>query len=223
MSTVQKAAEQREIVAALRACGAMRLGERLERCMAVRLARRRGDCWPSWTCASAACRWCGSTIARRWWLGLCAWIEQGDSPITLAILPLRHQPSGLRAAVARLRRSLRDLRDRQAKRQVRWRSVAMAGMAASGDTAFVHVRHSGLARSEVDAVLRRRWPDLIISDPNTAAPTWRFSPHDAAELARIRRGVEPLRITVLPQRIADAHRRDACAQPVPIEPMPLCL
>jgi hypothetical protein len=63
----------------------------------------------------------------------------------------------------------------------------------------------------------------MIGALDPAAPSWRFNPIDAAELARIRRGVEPLRITVLPQRIASARHQDACARSLPVEPMPLCM
>lgn len=35
---------------------------------------------------------------------------------------------------------IRDLRDRQGRRQPRWRTVAVAGMAASGGMAFVRIQ-----------------------------------------------------------------------------------
>jgi hypothetical protein len=223
VATIEKAADQREVIAILRAGGAMRLADRLDRCMAVRLARCRGGGWPSWTCRSAGCRWCGSTMARRWWLGLRAWIEQSGAIVSLAVVPAHHQPGGLRAAVARLRRMLRDLRDRQARRHARWCGVAMAGMVASGDVAFVLIQHADMARSEVGGILRGRWPRAVISNPDASPPSWRFSAPDAAELARIGRGVEPLRIVVLPQRIADGCPHRTSAPPVTIEPLPTCV
>jgi hypothetical protein len=51
-----------------------------------------------------------------------------------------------------------------------------------------------------------------------------MSTEDAAALARIRRGVEPLRIVVLPQRAADTAALDMLGvngAPVAVEPMPI--
>jgi hypothetical protein len=75
--------------------------------------------------------------------------------------------------------------------------VALAGMVTGNASALVLVRHSGIDRVEVADVLRGRWPELTISDLGSASPCWALSVEDAVELARARRGVEPLRIVVL--------------------------
>jgi hypothetical protein len=63
---------------------------------------------------------------------------------------------------------------------------------AGGDhTALVMITHDGVDRHEVEAVLRRRWPDVVVKA---------MSPDAAANLGRRRRGVEPLRIVVMPQQ-----------------------
>ena len=69
-------------------------------------------------------------------------------------------------------------------------------------------------------MLRRRWPDASIDDPGAALPSWIMSAENAAELARARRGAEPLRVVVAAQRGArpvcvgrDAH---AWTGPLPI-------
>jgi len=49
-------------------------------------------------------------------------------------------------------------------------------------------------------VLRRRWPELVLKNLDNEVPTATMLVDDAADLARFRRGVEPLRIVVLPQR-----------------------
>jgi hypothetical protein len=159
---------------------------------------------------------------RRWWLGLRHWVEQDGGPVSLAVVPLRYQRGELRAAVARLSRALRDLRDRQATRQARWRSVAVAGMIGSGGVAFLLIRHSSVSRAAIDDILRRRWPGVLIADPDAASPCWRFSAEDAAELAQIGRGVEPLRIVVAAQRCAGSELQSsagviwAAVEPLPI-------
>ncbi len=217
-------AEQVRVISALRATGDLHLGDRLTRCMDARGARRQDDGWP-WTCRTSGCAWCGGTLARRWWRGLVRWaMEDGTAPVTLAVLPLHHRAGDLRAAVARLRRACRDVRDRTARRNQRWRGVAMAGMAMGDGTAFVLVRHPGLVRQEVAAVLRRRWSAAVVGEVGAAEPSWSMSAEDAAELARARRGVEPLRIVVMAQRAADAcgrGRADAHGAAEPVAPMPI--
>ncbi len=152
--TLEARAAQESVIAALLATGDVHPADRLRRCMAVRLARRGGDGWP-WTCRSPGCAWCGRSLARRWWMGMRHWIVQEGVPVSLAVLPLPGHPTGLRAAVARLRRAVRDLRDRAAKRRAAWRAIAVAGM-ATGDAAHVLVRHPGVERAEIIEVLRKR-------------------------------------------------------------------
>ena len=84
-------------------------------------------------------------------------------------------------------------------------------------TALVLISHQGVDRREVLDVLRRRWPDVVLKDLEQEEPAWAMTPDDAAELGRRRRGVEPLRIVVMPQKIT---RVIVAPAPVIIEPMP---
>ena len=136
----------------------------------------------------------------RWWRGLRHWVEQDGAPVSLAVLPLGHEPGRLRAAVTRMRRACRDVRDRAARRSRRWRGVVMAGIATITGVALVLVGHAGVGRAEVGDMLRRRWPGAAIGDADEALPSWIMSAEDAAELARARRGAEPLRVVVAAQR-----------------------
>lgn len=221
--TLEASAAQERVIAALLSTGDTQVAERLGRCMEAMTTRRHGAGWP-WTCRSPGCAWCGISLARRWWKGVQHWVTHDGAQVSLAVLPLSPLPGDLRAAAARLRRSIRDLRDRAARRGVAWRGVAIGGMATGDGTAFVHVRHTGLARSEVAAVLRTRWPAAVITEVGASEPSWAMSVEDATELARARRGVEPLRIVVLAQRAADRSLRDGAVTrgtPTPFEPMPI--
>ena len=44
----------------------------------------------------------------------------------------------------------------------RWRDVSFAGMAGGDGMALVLVSHDGVDRREVQDVLRRRWPDVVV-------------------------------------------------------------
>jgi hypothetical protein len=94
---------------------------------------------------------------------------------------------------------------------------------AASDAALVLVRHPDIERSEVADVLGARWPDALVGGVGAAEPSWTMTTEDAAELARIRRGVEPLRIVVPPQRAAAAgalRRAAALEASEPLAPMP---
>ena len=78
--------------------------------------------------------------------------------------------AGLPDAVRRLRRGLRDVRDRMARRQRRWREVCFAGMAGGDGTALVMITHEGVDRHEVEDVLRRRWPDVVVKSLEQEEP-----------------------------------------------------
>jgi hypothetical protein len=67
----------------------------------------------------------------------------------------------------------------------------------------------------VQAVLRRRWRDLVVKTLEQEAPAVTMSPADAAALGCCRRGIEPLRIVVMPQ-----HATPPVVTPM-IEPMPV--
>jgi hypothetical protein len=188
-------ADQEEAIAALRAIGEPDIADRLECCAAVRRERRHGDGWPR-TCRSAACMWCRQPMMRGWWYGMCQWTAEATS--SLAIIPF-HMSVGLPDAARQLRRALRDVRDRTARRRQGWRDVSCAGLIGGDRLALILVTHDGIDRREVEAVLHRRWPDLVMKSLEQEEPTWAMSPADAADLGRCRRGIEPLRIVVMPQ------------------------
>ena len=120
---------------------------------------------------------------------MCQWSSARTSSLT--IIPAL-SPVGLFDAVLRLRRGLRD-----------------------DHRALIMVAHQGVDRREVLEVLGRRWPDVVVKGLEQEEPAWTMSVHDAAGLGSRRRGVEPLRIVVLSQKIM----RVTVAQVPVIEPM----
>src|ERR1700693_1541251 len=130
---------QQRVIATLRGIDEPDLAVRLEHCMIVRRERRGGDGWP-FTCRSAACVWCRRPLIRSWWFGMCQWSAATIS--SLAIIPL-HSSAGLPDGVRRLRRGLRDVRDRMARRRGRWRDVCFAGMTGGDGTGLVPVSAQG--------------------------------------------------------------------------------
>ena len=72
-------------------------------------------------------------------------------------------------------------------------------MAGGDGMALVLVTHDGVDRHEVEDVLRRRWPDVVVKGLEQEEPAVAMTADDAADLGRCRRGVEPLRIVVMPQ------------------------
>jgi hypothetical protein len=189
-------ADQDEVIARLTETGDLDLAGRLERCMTARRERHHGDGWP-FTCRSAACVWCRRPMIRASWSGMCQWTAVATM-WSLAVIPL-HSSAGLPAAVQRLRRGLRDVRDRSARRWMRWREVCFAGMASGDHTALLLVIHEGIDRGEVQNVLCARWPAVVVKSLENEEPTVAMSPADAADLGRCRRGVEPLRVVVMAQ------------------------
>jgi hypothetical protein len=192
-----KYAAQQVVIATLRSIGDPDLADRLERCATARRDRRGGDGWP-FTCRSSACEWCRRPMIRSWWFGMSQWAAEATT-WSLAIIPL-HSSAGLPDAVRRLRRGLRDVRDRMARRRRSWRDVSFAGMAGGDGMALVLVSHEGIDRHEVEDALRRRWTDVVVKGLEQEEPDVAMLPGDAADLGRCRRGVEPLRIVVMPQR-----------------------
>jgi hypothetical protein len=85
--------------------------------------------------------------------------------------------------------------------------------------ALIIVAHQGVDRREVLDVLRQRWPDVVAKDLQHEEPTWAMSADDAAHLGSRRRGVEPLRVLVMPQKIT----RVAVAPAPVIEGMPVVI
>jgi hypothetical protein len=190
-------AAQEEVIAALYGLDETDLAERLERCMLARRNRHYGDGWP-WTCRSAACVWCRRPMIRGWWRGMRQWAADATAS-SLAIFPLAPSET-LQYAARRLRRGLRDVRDRTARQRSSWRDVAFAGMAGADHTARVMIRHDGVNRDEVRDALRRRWAEVIVKSLAQEMPPHVMVAEDAAQLGRYRRGIEPLRVVVMPQR-----------------------
>jgi hypothetical protein len=203
-------AAQQEVIAVLYVIGESELADRLERCISARRERHHGDGWP-YSCRSAACVWCRRPMIQSWWCGMCEWSAATTS--SLAVMRI-DSSTGLPDAVRRLRRGLRDVRDRMVRRRRSWRDVCCTGMAGGDHTALVMITHQGIDRREVEDVLRRRWPDFVMKSLENEEPDAAMVAEDAADLGRCRRGVEPLRIVVMPQQDRQV------VLPV-IEPMPV--
>lgn len=118
------------------------------------------------------------------------------------------------SAIRRLRRGLRDVRDRMVRSQRRWRTVCFAGMVCGDRTGLVLVIHEGIDRREVDDVLRSRWLEVVLKDLEGEQPATAMSLSDAADLGRCHRGVEPLRIVIMPQH--DPHLLAPVVEPMPV-------
>lgn len=135
--------------------------------------------------------------------------------LTLVTIPLTWQAGHLRTAVRRLRRALRDFRDRGARRSKRWRGVCLCGLVAGDRTAMVVVDRGTVDRGEFSSALKRRWADATVTDLTDEQPSAEMTITDAVELATLRRGAEPLRLVIPPQR-------DLVSRTLPtMEPMPI--
>jgi hypothetical protein len=209
-------ADQQQIIATLYGIGDADLADRLRRCMIARRQRHYGDGWP-YSCRSSACFWCRRAMVRGWWQGMRYWSEAATTS-SLAIIPAL-SPAGLSDAARRLRRGLGDVRDRTARRCRRWRTISFAGMIGGDHRALVLISHHGIERRELLDVLRRRWPDVALKDLEQEEPPWTMTAADAAELGTRRRGAEPLRILVMPQKIT----RVTVAPLRDIGPMPIII
>ena len=75
-------------------------------------------------------------------------------------------------------------------------------MVGGNRTAMVIISHEGLDRREVLDVLRRRWPTVVVKSVELEEPALAMSSQDAADLGRCPRGVEPLRIVIMPPKIS---------------------
>ena len=82
-----------------------------------------------------------------------------------------------------------------------WRTVSFAGMIGGNHTVLMLISHEGIGRRELQEVLWRRWPDVVLKDLAQEEPIWEMTAQEAADLGMRRRGVEPLRIMVMPQKI----------------------
>lgn len=197
---------QSEVISALLASGHLDLAARLARCQYERRHRQPG--WP-WRCHLAGCWACRCAIMRRWWRGFWQWL--GGPHTSLAAIPL--DGGSAIAAAPKLRRGLRDVRDRAARQHCQWRSVAMAGL-VTGDRVLLLVKHGGISRATVWSACERRWPDAVLGDVGDAVPSPVMSAENAA-LAQRCRGVEPIRIVIPAQRIAAASL-DHRDEPMPV-------
>ena len=93
--------------------------------------------------------------------------------------------------------------------------MSFAGLLGGDHTTLIIIAHHGVDRRAVLDVLGGRWPSVVLKDLAQEEPVWVMTAHDAADLGSRRRGVEPLRIVVMPQRV----QRVSIA-PTP-EPMPV--
>lgn len=152
--------------------------------------------------------------AARWRRGLAQWAGEAAAPALHLVLPEKLRP--LIGVAPKLRRALRDLRDRAARNDTRWRAVAIAGMLDGSGRAHVLVRHMELPATLATGAMTRRWPKARCVDSGEMGPRFFFSAADAAAVGRARRGVEPLRVVVLAQRA----RRPRHAASGEREPMP---
>lgn len=75
------------------------------------------------------------------------------------------------------------------------------------------IRHPGLARASLWSVLEGRWPDTMPADPGCVESTPAVTVEAAAALARRRRGIEPVRIVIMPHVLAPAARQDHWDEP----------
>jgi hypothetical protein len=172
------------------------LAERLARCQHDR--QHRHDGWP-WRCHGGGCSACRRCLFARWWSLFNCWLSGSET--SLAIIPI--DGGGLFHTIKKLRRALRDVRDRAARHDHCWRGVALAGLLDADRMAMVTlIRHAGIDRTEVWDTLERRWPEVILADRDGTAPSSGLTVKDAAELARRKRGIESLRIIVAPQAVA---------------------
>ncbi len=206
--------EQARIVNALEQAGERHVAARLRRCSEARRGRRYDSGWP-WTCRSVGCVWCRQPIIRGWWAGMLAW--RSPHALTLVAIPLTWPAGGMRAAVRRLRRALRDFRDRRARGSSKWRGVCLCGLATGDRIAMVVVDRGTVDQGEFSYAVQRRWAAATVTDLTDEQPSAEMTIMDAAELATLQRGAEPLRLVIPPQR-----------KPFPramliIEPMPIVL
>jgi hypothetical protein len=199
---------QSEVNKAVLAKGDLGVAARIARCQFDRTHRPSG--WP-WRCHSPGCWCCYRTVQYRWWRGYTEWLAGQDT--SLVLVPITDEPF---TAARRLRRGLRDVRDRRARLNGRWASVAMAGL-VDGIQALVLVQHDGLSRHQLRTVLETRWPMVTLYDRDAFTPSPALTVEHAAALACKRRGVEPLRIVVPAQWSAMPEVE------VTVEPMPILL
>ena len=200
---------QAEVIARLHSLGEDHLADRLARCQQPRRDRQPGS-WP-WRCRSAGCWACRRTTVRRWWRGFGQWLSGPD--VSLVTIPITAATDVL-ATIRRMRKGLRDVRDRLARTDPMWGSVAMAGM-LSGHHLLMIIQHAGIDRETVWSMLERRWPEVIVSKFETVEPRSELSVGQTVQLALQHRGVEPIRV-VIPAQIKVGAPADEWDEPMPM-------
>ena len=65
-----------------------------------------------------------------------------------------------------------------------------ATCASLDGTTLVLISHEGVDRHEVEDVLRRRWPEVVVKSLEQEEPTVAMSSRDATDIGQRRRGVE---------------------------------
>lgn len=201
-------ADQSDIIQRLRDLGEVRVADRLERCQQARRVRQPGR-WPK-LCRSVACLACRRMTVRRWWRGFLQWLCSPD--VSLVTIPLTGTLN-LIPAIRRVRKGLRDIRDRAARVDPRWAAVAMAGM-LSGDHLLMIVQHHGIDRGTLWSMLERRWPEVVVAEVGTVEPRFEFSVGHTVQLALQHRGIEPIRLVIPAQR--RAYERVEFEPPMPL-------
>jgi hypothetical protein len=109
------------------------LADRLLRCRQVRADRRRGvqpqPQWP-WLCRSPACESCRRRLVRHGCARAAAYMAHADNDachmVTIALMR-GGTLEDMRAVITGFRAEIRNLRDRRARADGRWRSLAMVG------------------------------------------------------------------------------------------------
>ena len=190
------AAERRQamVIAALVEQGDNVAAGRLVQCQAARFWRTAR--WPR-SCRSGGCWACRRALLGVWWTAIIHW---AGTDASMVVIP---NSKGSEA----LRRSMRDWRDQRARRCRSWRDVAFAGFAGT-DHAVLMVVHPGVDLLEVQANLERRWRGAVVRASTAACPTVSLSLEDEIRLATRRRGIQPMRIMVMPQRRAPRTHAD---------------
>jgi hypothetical protein len=217
--TVRRCATATEAAAALRASGHGMAAAKLDKCMSARTLRGTGR--RPRICGCAACPWCANAVCGRWALGCAKWIGVEEAPsVTSVALLLSWRAGAMRIAVRRIRRALRDWRDRLSREDGRWSGVAVAGLVGADGILVLHIRHDALPADAVTSMIRRRWPAAYIARANVLSFDWTMA--DRLELAMARRGTEPIRVILAPQgwhSEFEPPSPDSCV----IEPMPVSL
>lgn len=181
---------QAHVIALLVDQGHVEAASRLAACQANRIISPT-SAWRA-RCRNPGCYSCWNGELDNLWSTYRRWSAEDLNTFPVAL------PADIERLAVPLRRSLRDLRDREARRDPKWSDVAFYG-AVEGHRAVLRVSPWRVPPKAATAVLRRLWPDLDVLDAD-CCPTPMTDPHLRAALAIRRRGSEPLRIEVQPQR-----------------------